>query len=172
MSLVSDYDDVGPCTKRRMRRLGSGRRAEPRRTTPELVVNGLSDAELRVARLVGVLVVDNDGIQQFVMSCRIMGLEAEIAAVAHIAMLQPIEGRALPAVLAATSDPEQLARLMTALISEGKRAMAPLEKRNAQCVHSHNDAAANGLDGAAIRQDDVVRIIRIGSSGDAIAGGR
>jgi FkbH-like protein len=34
--------------------------------------------------LVGVLVVDATGIRQFVMSCRIMGLEAEIAAVAQI----------------------------------------------------------------------------------------
>ena len=42
---------------------------------------------------------------------------------AYLAMLQPIEGRALPAVLAATHDREQLARLMTALISEGKRAI-------------------------------------------------
>jgi predicted enzyme involved in methoxymalonyl-ACP biosynthesis len=34
--------------------------------------------------LVGVLIVDAAGIRQFVMSCRIMGLEAEMAAVAQI----------------------------------------------------------------------------------------
>ena len=34
--------------------------------------------------LVGVLLVDAEGIRQFVMSCRILGLEAEIAAVARI----------------------------------------------------------------------------------------
>jgi FkbH-like protein len=35
--------------------------------------------------LVGVLVVDEEGIRQFVMSCRVMGLQAEIAAVAAVA---------------------------------------------------------------------------------------
>jgi FkbH-like protein len=37
--------------------------------------------------LVGVLIVDAAGIRQFVMSCRIMGLEAEVAAVAQIGVL-------------------------------------------------------------------------------------
>ena len=35
--------------------------------------------------LVGVLIVDQSGIQQFVMSCRIMGLDAEYAAIAYVA---------------------------------------------------------------------------------------
>ena len=35
--------------------------------------------------LVGVLVVHDINIEQFVMSCRIMGLDAEVAAVAHVA---------------------------------------------------------------------------------------
>jgi FkbH-like protein len=37
--------------------------------------------------LVGVLIVDGAGIRQFVMSCRIMGLEAEIAAVWRIGLI-------------------------------------------------------------------------------------
>jgi FkbH-like protein len=37
--------------------------------------------------LVGVLIVEATGIRQFVMSCRIMGLEAEVAAVAQIGAL-------------------------------------------------------------------------------------
>lgn len=41
--------------------------------------------------LVGVLIVDAAGIRQFVMSCRIMGLEAECAAVAHV--MQVLRGR-------------------------------------------------------------------------------
>jgi FkbH-like protein len=43
--------------------------------------------------LVGVVVVDAGGIQQFVMSCRILGLEAEIAAIAHIVKLECARGR-------------------------------------------------------------------------------
>ena len=39
----------------------------------------------------------------------------------YIAMLQPIEGRPLPAVLAASHDPQQLAGMMTALIAQGRR---------------------------------------------------
>ncbi len=42
--------------------------------------------------LVGVVVVDDAGIQQFVMSCRIMGLEAEVAAVARIMEIQRLRG--------------------------------------------------------------------------------
>jgi predicted enzyme involved in methoxymalonyl-ACP biosynthesis len=37
--------------------------------------------------LVGVLIVEGDRILQFVMSCRIMGLEAEIAAIARVAQI-------------------------------------------------------------------------------------
>jgi FkbH-like protein len=42
--------------------------------------------------LVGVLVVDATGIQQFVMSCRIMGLEAEAAAIAQITTIFADDG--------------------------------------------------------------------------------
>lgn len=45
--------------------------------------------------LVGVLIVDDRGIIQFVMSCRIMGLDAEIAAVNHIALLRSSKERTL-----------------------------------------------------------------------------
>jgi FkbH-like protein len=38
--------------------------------------------------LVGALMVDADGIRQFVMSCRVMGLEAEVAAVARVGDLR------------------------------------------------------------------------------------
>lgn len=44
--------------------------------------------------LVGVLVVDETGIRQFVMSCRIMGLEAEVAAVAQIIEISRARGAA------------------------------------------------------------------------------
>jgi FkbH-like protein len=42
--------------------------------------------------LVGVLIVGPVGIRQFVMSCRVMGLEAEIAAVCHIVALFKTSG--------------------------------------------------------------------------------
>ena len=42
--------------------------------------------------LVGVLVVDETGIRQFVMSCRIIGLEAEVAAVAQIIEISRARG--------------------------------------------------------------------------------
>jgi FkbH-like protein len=44
--------------------------------------------------LVGVLIVDAAGIRQFVMSCRVMGLEAELAAVAHMVAVFRMLGRA------------------------------------------------------------------------------
>jgi FkbH-like protein len=44
--------------------------------------------------LVGVLIVDDAGIRQFVMSCRVMGLEAELAAVAHLVAAFRMLGRA------------------------------------------------------------------------------
>ena len=43
--------------------------------------------------LVGVLITDGLGIRQFVMSCRVIGLDAEIAAVAHTVMLFRALGR-------------------------------------------------------------------------------
>ena len=49
--------------------------------------------------LVGALLVDRTGIRQFVMSCRVMGLEAEIAAVSYVAGLFAHQGR--PAIEAA-----------------------------------------------------------------------
>lgn len=45
--------------------------------------------------LVGVLAVDDVGIRQFVMSCRIMGLEAEVAAVARIIDIVRASGAAM-----------------------------------------------------------------------------
>jgi FkbH-like protein len=45
--------------------------------------------------LVGVLIVEKIGIRQFVMSCRIMGLEAEVAAVAQIIEISRARGDAV-----------------------------------------------------------------------------
>jgi FkbH-like protein len=42
--------------------------------------------------LVGVLVIDHAGIRQFVMSCRIMGLDVEVAAVAHMTTIMHARG--------------------------------------------------------------------------------
>ena len=42
--------------------------------------------------LVGVLIVDREGIRQFVMSCRVVGLQAEIAAIAAIAEILRARG--------------------------------------------------------------------------------
>ncbi|MBV9859807.1 MAG: HAD-IIIC family phosphatase [Alphaproteobacteria bacterium] len=55
--------------------------------------------------LVGVLVVDKTGIQQFVMSCRIMGLEAEIAAVSMIGDL--LRARGATTIFAAMVETER-----------------------------------------------------------------
>lgn len=55
--------------------------------------------------LVGVLITDHTGISQFVMSCRIMGLDAEIAAVTHIA--QQAQSRGQTSLFAAMTHTEK-----------------------------------------------------------------
>ncbi len=73
----------------------------------------------------------------------------------YIAMLQPIEGRPLPAVLAASHNRDLLARVMTVLITEGKRGVEHYRERDPIAAAIAAIEVRRYLDLAAVLDIDV-----------------